>query len=182
MIQPVSLLQKVPFTKELLPIVQEFFCGDLFWEREVSDWIKDAQNGALDEIRKDTCEVWLYADPDGQLVGFGSLGATKWRWPTPQDSRVPLNVIPALGVNQRFWGKPEGPRQDRYSAQILRDLIETARTHTERRPLLGLYVHPQNLRAIRAYENAGFAPFSKTYRAYPNQPEYVSKILSLTSP
>lgn len=178
MTQPISLLRKVPFTEELLPNVQGFFCGDLFWEGEISDWIKDPEQGAR-EVREGQCDAWLYANQDGELVGFSSLGSSNWRWPTPKDPRISLNVIPALGVDKRFWGKPEGARADRYSAQILRDLIETARTHSTRQPLLALYVHPDNIRAIKAYENAGFKPFSKTYKAYSSQPDYVSRILNL---
>lgn len=84
-----------------------------------------------------------------------------------------------VGIQQAFWGKPDGPPNERYSAQILDHLIFQAMRHTERHPLLGLFVHPLNARAIRVYEKAGFEHFSKTYRDPETGVVYESMLLNL---
>ena len=90
-----DVLQKIRFTSALLPKVQQFDCGDEPWEREVSDWIKGGPGGVLDDLQRG-CEVWLYANNSGELVGFGSLAASRWNWPSPTDPRVPISLIPNL--------------------------------------------------------------------------------------
>jgi RimJ/RimL family protein N-acetyltransferase len=47
-------------------------------------------------------------------------------------------------------------------------------------PLLGLFVHPENLRAIRAYERAGFRPFLQRYADRASGVTYQSMIRPLT--
>jgi len=173
-------LRKIPFTPDLLPSVQGFDCGDAPWEREVADWLKvpAGQGGAVDDLRRG-CETWLYATDDGELVGVGSLTASRWNWPSAVDPRVPISLIPFVGVQRRFWGKPEGPPDERYSAQILGHLVFEAIQRRDRYPLVGLFVHPENVRAIRFYEKAGFAPFSKTYQDPTTGVVYRSMLLDL---
>jgi hypothetical protein len=67
------ILDKTPFSAELLPVVHGFYCGDEEWEREVSDWIKGP---ALQELGPD-CQVWLYSTADDGLVGYASLGGRR---------------------------------------------------------------------------------------------------------
>ena len=47
-----SFLRKIPFTDELLPAVQGFFCGNEAWERPLAEWIKDIQKGRDSSIRE----------------------------------------------------------------------------------------------------------------------------------
>ena len=54
--------------------------------------------------------------------------------------------------------------------------------HAERQPLLGLFVDPRNVRAIRVYEKAGFTRFSKTYRDQVSGVTYISMPLNLPIP
>ena len=154
---------KTPFTQALLPKVIDFSCGCQPWEIEVSEWIKMPRGsgslpGALDEMEsQESCQVWLYGTEGGELVGFGSLGGTKWRWPRPnKDPQVSINVIPYLGISVEFQGKPE-----RYAAQILSDLRAEACMHVEREPILGLFVDVRNQKAIRFYSKEGFVSFGK---------------------
>jgi GNAT superfamily N-acetyltransferase len=149
----------VPFAADLLELVQGFACGDEPYEHELADWIVRDSLPAMEHGTR----VWLYATADRQLVGYGSLGTTNWHWPDPKSKRVTLHVIPAVAIQKPFWGKPEGPREGRYSSQILDHLIAEATDRTDVLPLLGLFVHPDNHRAIRLYERAGFKPFSHTY-------------------
>jgi GNAT superfamily N-acetyltransferase len=156
-----TALRKIPFSAALLPAVQGFDCGDRPWEREVSAWIRnDGIDGVLVDMEQRGTDVWLYATDDGNLIGFGSLGASAWNYPKPSSERIILNLIPYLGIQRRFQGQPIGaPRSERYAAQILDHLIFEASSHIERAPILALKVHRDNVRAIRAYETAGFRHF-----------------------
>jgi hypothetical protein len=176
-----DILRTIEFTEQLLAEVQEFQCGTQDWETPLAMWIKAAPNvkdGALYEIhkRKGTLQVWLYVNEKGELVGYGSLGASNWQWPTADDARVPINVIPNVAIQQKFWGKP---RDDppKYSTQIFNHLIFQARQHPERHALLGLFVDPRNLHAIKAYKSAGFEEY---FRKCPgDEIEYQSMLLKL---
>ncbi len=159
-----SSLIRFPFNETLLPKVQAFDCGDESWEHEVSDWIKATRGngGALDALEHGD-QVWLYATPNGDLVGFGSLGKTSQRWPRSKDPPISVSVIPMVGVDRRFWGQPPGPSEDRYSSRILDDLITEAKAHQTERPILILFVNINNPRAIRFYERAGFIELHKPF-------------------
>jgi hypothetical protein len=145
-----DLLRKIPFTEDLLPAVADFDCGDEEWEKPLAAWIKappTVKNGALSQMAKykGKLDVWLHVNGADELVGYSSLGASNWEWPTPGDPRVPVNVIPCVAIQKRFWGCPKGD-PPRYSAQIFDHLIFQARKRTERYPLLGLFVDPRNVR------------------------------------
>src|SRR5262249_41287554 len=112
-----DILQKVVFTETELDLVADFQCGDEPWEKPLADWIKSpptTKNGALYEIarRKGKLQVWLHANQAGELVGYSSLGESNWQWPTADDPRVPINVIPNVAIQKKFWGCPpsEPPR------------------------------------------------------------------------
>ncbi len=157
-------LKRLDFADHLLPQVQAFDCGTEPWQRELSDAIKAPRGsgGVLDALEHGT-RVWLYIDEDGNLVGFGSLGESVQRWPGPKDLALPVSIIPWLAVDRRFWGKPAGPPEERYSALILRDLLAEALNKQDERPLLILFVHVNNLAAIKLYERAGFRELHKQY-------------------
>lgn len=144
----------------------------------MTEWIKGAPYGVFDHQAAGG-EVWLYANDAQEIVGFGALGETTWRWPTNKDRPRRLSIIPALGVDRRFHGQPAGPPGERFSSQILLDLVYEATRHTERDPVLGLFVHPQNTRAIRFYERAGFVPFFRTYTDPQSGVVYRSMVLKL---
>lgn len=172
------VLQRVPFTTDLLSAVQEFYCGDESWEQEVAAWIKGTPPGVLEDMARG-CEVWLYITEEDGLVGFGSLAPSRWKWPTLDDPRVPINIIPMLGVQRQFWGQPNDPGVKTFAARILDDLIYEARRHRERQPLLGLFVHSRNTRARRAYKRAGFEDFLLTYTDPDTGTVYRSMVLKL---
>jgi ribosomal protein S18 acetylase RimI-like enzyme len=100
------------------------------------------------------------------LVGFASLGTTK-KWPWPEDIRphVVAHHIVACGITIEFQGKPPGPPDERYSTQILDDLIAESRKNTDSSisPVLTLFVHPENSGAIKLYERVGFQFYEHTY-------------------
>lgn len=151
----------------LHPAVQSFYCGNEPWEREVSDWIKggpDGQSGVIVDMQRPSgCEVWLYRTQNNILVGFGSLSEPPWPYPLKGDPHP--NLIPMLGVRREFWGEPRDvPKAERYSAQIMDDLQNEARKHSDRSPAIVLYVHPDNARAIKFYKEAGFDFYTRKWR------------------
>lgn len=175
-----SNLQKVPFTQELLPLVQDFECGDQVYEVEVSDWIKNKGPGCvIDAMERWGTQVWLYVNEQTELVGFGSLGKTKWYWPAPSDKRVTVNLTPSLGIRSCFKGQPSGPPEGRYSTPIILDLIAAGRGITGVNPVLGLFVHPENEAAMRLYKRVGFAHFHQRSKGDDPGVEYIGMILRL---
>jgi GNAT superfamily N-acetyltransferase len=158
-------LTKRPFTNNDLPLVQSFGCGEEPWEKEVSEWIKAPAGGGggLDALEQEV-KVWLYFDRSGNMLGFGSLAETTQRWPSSKDPKIPATVIPMLGLDVRYWGQPSGPPEERYANLILQDLVQEARALAQSHPILVLYVHVNNVRAIRFYERAGFQDLHKAYK------------------
>jgi GNAT superfamily N-acetyltransferase len=179
-----DLLRKLVFTEQLLDAVLEFDCGDEPWEQPLAHWIKapaNVKNGALFEMRKrkGKLEVWLHVNGANEVVGYSSLGQSNWEWPTKDDPRVPINVVPNVAIQKRFWGHPIND-PPRYSTQILEHLIFEARRHSERHPLLGLFVDPRNSRAINAYKKAGFEEYFRAFLE--DEIEYKSMLLKLSQP
>lgn len=154
-------LRKIPFSEELLSVVQGFCCGDSYWEREVGDWIARprGQRGALDDMsrKKRPAEVWLHATDDRQVVGFSSLAESNWNWPTPNDPRVPISLIPNVAVHRDFQGRG-------YFSEIFSHLAFEARQKRDRQPILGLLVHLKNEKAQQIYRHLGFAGFGANYQ------------------
>ena len=136
-------------------------CGDEAWRRAATEWMIGAE--MRDSIEKHGTRVWLYRNDQGVIVGFGSLGTTRRRWPPPDGGFSNLLIIPMLGIDHRFHGQPPDP-QYRYSNQIISHLrfeaIQLLKSHQESDrstlPLLSLYVHRENRRAIRLYQKFGF--------------------------
>jgi ribosomal protein S18 acetylase RimI-like enzyme len=179
-----DLLRKIPFTEELLEVVQTFDCGGEEWEKPLNAWIKagpDVENGALFEMNRAARngkqpDVWLHINGEDKLVGYSSLGETNWRWPQPTDPRVPISVIPYVAVQKRFQGKPPEPPRD--SKQIIDHLVFEAGRKPHRHPLLGLYVDPRNTAAVKVYRREGFVDF-KTYTDPDDGITYQGMILKL---
>jgi GNAT superfamily N-acetyltransferase len=156
-------LSKQLFTAADLPDVQDFDCGDKPYEKEVSDWLKGPEEPdkdcAVNSIKHPAkpSRVWLYK-LDEKIVGFGALAKSEWRWPGKnKDPYIPLSVIIWVAVQKEFWGKPEGTGEEKYSVQILDDLLAEAEEDAKTHPALGLFVHKDNGRAIKFYKNAGFS-------------------------
>jgi len=48
----------------------------------MSEWIKAPPTAQFGNSKYET-SIWLYYHPDGRIVGFGSLGLTRWTAPYP---------------------------------------------------------------------------------------------------
>lgn len=179
----------------LRPHIDGFDCREdrsrehRYWEWEVNDWLSQdplTKDGALYRIRRRDCKVWFYFNKDTQLVGYASLGKSKWPdpgmdRPLPDLPAVPISLIPSLGIQTPFQGGPAGAAyEDKYSTQILKHIIvEARRKLSERQPYLGLYVHPENERAIKCYRKFGFIDFPHPYQHPEARVTYLSMILLL---
>jgi hypothetical protein len=158
------LLTKRLFTEADLALseIQAFECGPERWDREVAEWIKSAsgENSVIEDIKRFGTKVWLYRDEQGDLVGFSSLGQTKYTWPVGGKKKELVNVIPFIGVHHKFKGEPaDAQRDDKYAYQILDDLLTEAAASALSNgayALVVLSVDYQNKRAIRFYENRDF--------------------------
>jgi ribosomal protein S18 acetylase RimI-like enzyme len=150
----------VEFTEADQARVVGFSCGEEAWARHVAEWIRGSD--VLDSMRRGT-KVWLFETARGEIVGFGSLGSTRWRWPPPDGSPTAVLLIPMLGLSARFQGQPPDPEW-RFARQIMSHMVSEAKAMSRQAaeesgtPIgwLVLLVHRDNERAIRFYEKCGF--------------------------
>jgi ribosomal protein S18 acetylase RimI-like enzyme len=166
-------LSKVEFAADLLHLVTGFDCGDEEWAREVADWIQKApgQGGALDELanrQTHPLTVWLHFNDEQELVGFSSL----MRFSGFMMPRISL--IPNLAVAKTHQGKG-------YIRDIMGHLIATAQAEVAsgRLPVLGLFVHPHNQRAIDTYKCFGFQPTTERDIDSVTGIEYIGMLLRI---
>jgi len=97
------------------------------------------------------CRTWVYVEPAGQVVGFGTLHMSDdWR---AYCGELPHPYIPLLSVNP-------GIKSLGYGETILNHLVAEAatlvRTTTDCSTRLFLDVYATNDRAISLYERNGF--------------------------
>src|SRR5436309_3452459 len=131
-------LRAVEYQPDMLESVGIFDCGSERYQSELANWLP---NEAANAMAKGT-RVWLYLNQAGEIVGFGSLGPTNWRYPEPTSKRTAVVLIPAVAVRREFWGKPQDvDPEERYSSQILRHLVDEASAWPGKPPAVGLYVH-----------------------------------------
>jgi len=112
----------------------------------------------VDAIEAGQAEVWLYFDAHNDLIGFGSIGSETIS--LRDGSKQRICVIPFLGIAAKFQGKPDGPKEERYSRRIFEGLIEEVR----RRGLFQhvfLYVDPRNPSFDKFYPAFSFAEFDR---------------------
>lgn len=162
-----DVLFPVPFAADLLRFVAGFDCGPKPWEQEPAHWI---QQHAVEAISHGT-KVWLYMNRQDRVVGFGSLDVSKspLRYPTPKSPKVPVLVIPELGLKKEFKGEPKAERTSdpntdgRYSSQVMRHLLDNAHQWQGNMQAVSLYVDTRNVAAVRLYERFGFAQYGDPY-------------------
>jgi ribosomal protein S18 acetylase RimI-like enzyme len=153
-------LYPVEFTEADQARLAGFSFGEEVWSKHVTEWIRGSD--VLDSMERGT-RVWLFETDQSEVVGFGSVGTSVWRWPPPGGERANIVLIPMLGIDVRFQGKPANPEW-RYSRQIMGHLIAEGERmarewpeETNQRPQwLVLMVRGDNARAIRFYEQCGF--------------------------
>lgn len=150
------LLQPAEFSPADLGLVAGFECGSQPWEAAMSEWIKAPPTAQFGNSKYET-SIWLYYHPDGRIVGFGSLGLTRWTDPYPDGSWRDLSIIPALAIQTEFQHLPR--RRDEednpgFSHQIVGDLLGKALLQAP--DFVVLCVHRDNRKAITLYKRFGF--------------------------
>jgi ribosomal protein S18 acetylase RimI-like enzyme len=152
-------LYAVDFTEADQARLAGFSCGDEPWSKHVTEWILGSD--VLDSMERGT-RVWLFETEQGDIVGFGSVGTSRWKWPPPEGAPTNIVLIPMLGIDVRFQGKPSDPEW-RYSRQIMGHLIAEGQRIAQEWPesagqkpqWIVLMVRRENARAIRSYEKCG---------------------------
>ena len=99
------LLQPAEFLPSDLNLVAGFDCGSQPWEAAMSEWIKQPPTALFGNSTYET-SIWLYYHQDGRIVGFGSLGLTRWTDPYPDGPWRDLSIIPALAIQTEFQQLP----------------------------------------------------------------------------
>ncbi len=140
----------IPLTPILIPHDSPEF-------REIRDWpFADPYIGRL--LREDIprhvilwdCQIWIYHDPDGQTVGFGTIDVCDDYYDFTRNQLHPY--IPLLAVNPSMEGRGHG-------RWIVRDLIDKAGILARIEGchnVLYLDVYAENEKAIKLYEKCGF--------------------------
>ena len=70
--------------------------------------------------------------------------------------KIPVTLIIWLAIAKQFQGLPKGPREERYSVQIIDDLVAEALESRDAHPIVRLCVHAENQKAIALYQWYGF--------------------------
>lgn len=96
-------------------------------------------------------EVWVYRDPDGHTVGFGTL--TVSRYYTGYAGGKPHPYIPLLGVHPRFLGRGHG--RD-LIGHLVAEAVILALSDPDIAGRLFLDVYTANDRAVAVYQKLGF--------------------------
>lgn len=173
----IDALTFVDFHPSMVNLIRDFSYGSASYQIELASWIL---NDSAEAIERGT-KVWLYSNQAGQIVGYGSLGQSNWRFPDATSKRTPLVVIPAVAIREEFWGKPESSvKGERYSTQIIEHLLTEALAWPGALPAVGLYVHPDNLAAIKLYERFRFRLFHNSYVDPVTQVKYLGYVRALS--
>ena len=149
------------FTREDIADLVDFDCGQAAWAQAATQWI--CGSDVWESIKSRGTNVWVYRNNANVIVGFGSLGITRRRWPPPDGGHSNFLFIPMLGIDKHFHGQP-ADEQFRYSRQIISHLrfeaMQILNQHQDAGrntlPILSLLVHRDNARAIMLYARFGF--------------------------
>jgi hypothetical protein len=150
------LLEVADFLPADLPLVANFSCGTEPWGTAMSEWIKAPPTAKFGNSTHDT-SIWLYYHPDGRIVGFGSLGLTRWTDPYPDGPWRDLSIIPAIAIQTEFHHLPRHHDEEdnpSFSHQIVGDLL--GKSLLQPPDFVVLCVHRDNRKAIALYRQFGF--------------------------
>src|SRR5436305_14693726 len=94
-----SRLSAKAFDEACQSEVTNFNCGENPWALTINEWIKS--DDAIQRVQKKSTKVWLYYNDADKLVGYGSLGVTKWPI-FSEEPKKPVLILPNLGVQKEF--------------------------------------------------------------------------------
>lgn len=144
----------VPLTLLSIDLDSPEFAAIMGWPFADPFVIRLLQSDIPQRMLFNHCAVWVYRDPDGNLVGFGTLDLCGDCSEFTSGQLHPY--IPLLAINPTI--KSLG-----YGTSIVRHLIDEAallalRTHCH--DVLFLDVYTTNAKAIGVYQQAGFVTIS----------------------
>lgn len=76
-----------------------FSCGDTTSGRYCTQWIRGSD--VVDSIKQGT-KVWLYRNEADRIIGYGSIGPIRWRWPPPDGKYTNLFTSPWWELTSNF--------------------------------------------------------------------------------
>jgi GNAT superfamily N-acetyltransferase len=133
------------------------------YEREITEWIRDIPPGTIarEIANGDAEEVYVYEISENnhkRIIAYGVLTTESWKLETgPATSEQKISIIAMLGLHRDFQGRKVGGEETaRYSTVILRDIMSKASRRCGPKKAIGLYVHPDNGKAMTLYERNGF--------------------------
>ena len=150
-------MKRQPFDRTMADCVKDFDCGDALYAREVSDFITGKTGEVWKSIEEEGLSVDLYlSDDDDDVIGFGCLVAQEVLLDGDTDPLGHLLMIAYFGLRTKYHKRPGDDYKHYYARQIFRDLLSEARIRRSDCKMIGLYVNPANVGAIRLYSDPEF--------------------------
>ncbi len=141
----------IPLTPILIELDSPEFAEICGWRFDDAYVGRRLQDDIPWRIRRGTCRIWIYRDPVGQLVGFGTIDVCDDYGDFTGEQPHPY--IPLLAVSKPMEGRGHG-------RWIVRHLIGEAAILANGpggcHDVLFLDVYSDNMRAIDLYVKCGF--------------------------
>lgn len=141
----------IPLRAELVDFVSTQFEAVVAWPFEDEFVSRLLSTDIAQRMQYNNCRLWTYINPDGDVVGFGTLEISNYY--TEYTAGLPHLYIPLLAL------KPNVGRFG-YGTSIVEHLIREAATIMTGVPacdaLLFLDVYADSTAAIRLYNKCGF--------------------------
>lgn len=155
-----TVLSATELTADLLSVVRGLDYGSEPYQAELGTWLDTDAEFAMSRGTR----VWAYATPAGEIVGYSSLGTSRWTYPDAKSKKETVVIIPAVALRREYWGEPKADdKRNRFASQIMSHLLTNAERWPGEPPAVGLYVHPANNAAIKLYHRFGFQLFHTSY-------------------
>ena len=100
---PLTSIRTAPATPEFQAIFSWKFSDETFYEKQILRLLK---HDIPQRMLYGFCSTWVYRDPDGNAVGFGTLDVCK-EYERFTDGKV-HRYIPLLAVNPAFQKRGHG--------------------------------------------------------------------------
>jgi ribosomal protein S18 acetylase RimI-like enzyme len=145
---PLTAVRTLPDQPAYRAILGWQFAEEPFYEGQVKSLL---QSDIPQRILFGACAFWVYQDPDGNSVGFGTLDVCKdYACYTDEKSHT---YIPLLAVNPAFQKRGHGRSIVQY---LIAEAVLCAQSPATISDILFLDVYTANKPAISLYEKCGF--------------------------
>ncbi len=141
----------IPLSPQLIELGSRDFAAISNWPYADTFVARLLRDDIPQRVQFSNCRIWVYRDPEGRLVGFGTLDMCDECREFTRDQNHPY--IPLLAVNPTI--KSQG-----YGTSIVRHLLDEAALVVQQsrcHDVLFLDVYSSNSRAISLYSRSGFS-------------------------